>query len=212
MLNMIHSGIFLKCVSFLFLVFPIYFVSAQDYVNPQNRDPASVIIIKGGMIFSSDESFNQQILERKVIIIGSDVSYSNSKRYVISKQKTKKADKTFIAQVKDAHVEKTKKDLQDINREIVRYESRKKSFQHKNINVPLSSEQFSNVQRGRKDYITPASFQYKVEKTAGKNFYFNIETALGDRYSDHYRYYSSLPLTQCYAVIFSVRPPPFFIS
>ncbi|MBW7674320.1 hypothetical protein [Chryseobacterium chendengshani] len=167
-LNIMHSGIFLKCISFLFLVFHICFVYAQDHVDLQNRDSVSVIVIKGGIIFSSDESFNQQILKKKILITGSHVSYtgdSDQKQWASSDSETKKSsDKTTIAKIKNGQKDKTAKDLHDIAAEIAKYEAKKENFQKKYISLPLSSAIFTGVQSNGKSFISPTSFQYKVDK------------------------------------------------
>lgn len=209
------SGFFIRVFSILFFTSNLFFVYAQDHVKRQNQDSASVIVINGGMIFSSDESFNQQILEKKVIITGSSISYthgSDHKHLVISNSETiKSSDKTTIANIKYDQKQKAEKDLNDIKTHVAKYEAKKKNFQKEYIRIPLSSAHFTGVQNNSKNFITPTSFQYKVDKTDGRKFYFIIQNALDFLYNKHYTYYNSQPLQECYCIIFSVRPPPFFI-
>lgn len=181
----------------------------------QTGESPSVILIKGAEIHSSDQEFNDQILDKKIVIKESKISYKHKagfKQLIVSNaQPDNSPDKNSAARLKNAGKKKEHDELQRIQKELAKYEARKDYFQNEKIHIPFSSAHFSSVQSNNKNYIGSSSFHFKSDKSSGKSYRLITQSTLRFLHTDQYKYYNTQAIKQCYTVMFLVRPPPFFM-
>lgn len=162
----------------------------------------------GVAIYSSDDSFNNQISQNKIILKNADVSFAvfkNSKILVVS---TSANHRNLAKQAKDFGGKKRKKVQKDIQITIDEYKTRSKIFIKNDFNHLPSPTQFISRHSSTKDYIIPNDNGSGFSKINVNNKDYSVKIALNYLHTQRITYYNSKSLDYCFSVVFSVRPPP----
>lgn len=207
------SGFSFRFFSVLVFIFQITFLSAQDHLATNNGESPAILAIKdGALIFSTDDNFNNQIFDKKIIIADSKIAYTTNKglkQIIVSNgQSTISSDKNLAGSLKETATKKKNDGLKNITKEIAKYEAKKKHFQSEKINVPFSTTHFYTLQNTTKNYVTPTS-PTDIDKLSGKIYNFNIQRALDFLHSKKFNDYNTNSLDCCFSTVYSIRPPPF---
>lgn len=199
---------------FLFFLLNLLF-SFNCILYAQNATPTIVLKV-GAKLFSSDKSFNEQILTNKVFLNNVDVSiveHKNKKQFLraIARQsKTKENDltkKLIIAQD-----DKRREALKKLKKGIEDYEKRKKDFQHFDFEGVSSQKHFFSSNTLSKDYMSPNRNNHDLSKFNTLSNAYLIVRALDFLHAQKFVYYNNKSLTFCFSEVFSVRPPPFVFA
>lgn len=198
-------------ITFIFSFFSSN-VYAQDEIGT-NTPQVTITLKQGAKIFSTDDSFNQQINSDKIIVKNADVSTSemhNNVQVLTGRfNKTQKAEtlkKTFKNEVRIAEENRNKEILKKIKKEIADYEKRINPFESENLRFPTSQEFTSAIYISR-DYVAP-SYNHHFSKIYTSQNQYIIKCALDFLHQQKYTYYNSKSLDHCFTHVFSVRPPP----
>lgn len=162
----------------------------------------------GVAIYSSDDSFNNQISQNKIILKNADVSFAvfkNSKILVVS---TSANHRNLAKQAKDFGGKKRKKALKDIQVTIDEYKTRSKLFTKNDFSHLPSPTQFFSVHSSTKDYIIPNDSGNSFSKINANNKDYSVKIALNYLHTKKITHYNNKSLDYCFSVVFSVRPPP----
>lgn len=179
----------------------------------RNSNQVNVVLKDGAKIYSTDDSFNQQILASKTLLKNSDFSYKKSKNNVRSllviTKKLVEVKKNLSNQLIAAQDKIRKSDLKKLQKEIKKHEKLK--FPHVDFNsVPVPGGFFSsNV--SSKNYITPSS---SYSNTDFSQLYISSEiysANISFLHSQNYIYYNNKSLSNSFVEVFSARPPPVFV-
>ncbi|MBW7675848.1 hypothetical protein [Chryseobacterium chendengshani] len=200
----------------LILLFFQSFAYAQDSPAQVKKQPASIVVSKGSYIYSTDENFNKQILNNKIVLKNADVSYNSGRQdeiLITSLPDNSKPKKQFKDQLQTEVKKKKKEALNTINKKIKEFEKRKKEFFHsQQFTQDASSGQFLAIHQGVKDYITPTYHHNNLSKIVNGYNNFLISSALDYLHSQKYFQYNNKSLDFCFSQVFSVRPPPVLVS
>lgn len=190
-------------------------VYAQD-ANPQQQiTPTTIVLKDGANLYSADDNFNKQILNNKIILKNSDVSYEENggKEHLlklIAKQSKKEEKRDLKNQLKIAENNRQKEALQQVKKEIEKFEKRVQVFVKIDFNGAPSSDQFFSSTSIAKNYVTPSQSSHDFSKFYISADAYVITQALDFLHSQKYTYYNNKSLDFCFSKVFSVRPPPMF--
>lgn len=177
----------------------------------RNLYQINVVLKNGAKIYSTDDSFNQQILASKALLKNSDFSYKKNKNnlqsLLVITKKPVEIKKNLSNQLIAAQDKIRKSDLKKLQKEIKKHEKLK--FPHVDFNsVPVPGGFFSsNV--SSKNYIAP-----NYSNTDFSQLYISSEiysANISFLHSQNYIYYNNKSLSYFFAEVFSVRPPPVFV-
>lgn len=198
--------------SMLILGFLFFF---SNIVNAQEGfgNHSAVFVVKGGAeIYSTDKDFNHQVRRDKIILQNGNVTLKklsgNEDLLVVSLKKPEIESKDFKSQIAKANKKKQLAILKEIKNKITDYESRKKSFNLKNIKIFPSSEEFIASSHINRDYVAPSQNQHDLSKIHFVQNQYVIKSALDFLHQQKYTFYNNKSLDFCFSQVFSVRPPP----
>jgi len=213
LLDISSSEVFLRFIGFLLFIFHFHIFPAQELPDHKNQKSATISLGNGTKIFSIDESFNQQILQEKIKVNPSQISYEReSQKLIVSKADIKKTnDKSFSFQVKAAQKKKEEKDLLAVQENIERFEKRKASFQNVNVLVPFSSSHFFHEKHFAQECAIPSLKSNVFSRIQATAYSFIVKLSLDHLHAQKYTFYNNKSLDDCYAPFFSVRPPPVLV-
>ncbi len=198
---------------FLILIFSLChsFLSARDSIEHEIRQQVSIVMAKGAIIYSTEENFNKQILNKDIRLKGGDFLFNVSKKDQILIKSTASASskKTPLKDQLQNAVKKKKKDEQDtVDKKIRAFEKQKELFHSHQFYHHPSSGQFLTVYQVAKDYIVPNNHHDNFSKTVHRYHNFLITSSLNYLHSYKYFHYNNKSLDYCYSQVYSVRPPP----
>lgn len=188
-------------------------VYAQE-ANPQQQiTPTTIVLKDGANLYSADDNFNKQILSNKIILKNSDVSYQENggKEHLlklIAKQSQKEEKKDLKNQLKIAENKRQKETLQQVKKEIEKFEKRVQVFVKHDFNRAPSPDQFFSSSSITKNYVIPSQSTHDFSKFYISADAYVITQALDFLHSQKYTYYNNKSLDFCFSEVFSVRPPP----
>ena len=190
-------------------------VYAQETNSQQQITPTTIVLKDGANLYSADDNFNKQILTNKIILKNSDVSYQENGGKeqllkLIAKQSQKEEKKDLRNQLKIAENKRQKETLQQVKKEIEKFEKRVQVFVKIDFNGAPSPDQFFSSTSISKNYVTPSQSTHDFSKFYISADAYGITQALDFLHSQKYTYYNNKSLDFCFSEVFSVRPPPFF--
>jgi hypothetical protein len=203
---------------FLILLFSLSNnVYAQEANSQQQITPTTIVLKDGANLYSADDNFNKQILSNKIILENSDVSYQGSgyKEHflkLIARQSQREEKKDLKNQLKIAENKRQKEALQQIKREIEKFEKRVQVFVKLDFNDATSPDQFFSTNTIAKNYVTPSQSTHDFSKLYISADPYVVTQALDFLHSQKYTYYNNKSLNFCFSEVFSVRPPPVFLN
>ena len=194
----------------MFLLFFNNIVNAQEGIGTSQ---SPVFVVKGGAeIYSTDKDFNHQINSQKIILQDANITLkkptTGEALLIASSKKIERESKDFKSQVAKENKRKELEILKQIKNKITDYESRKESFNLKNITVFPSSEEFIASSHINKDYVAPSQNQHDFSKINSVQNQYVIKSALDFLHQQKYTFYNNKSLDFCFSQVFSVRPPP----
>lgn len=185
-------------------------IQAQQTDPSQNIVPTSIVLKEGAKLFSADETFNEQVLTKQVVLKNSEISFEKNKnreQSLIAVAK-KTVGKDLESQLKIAELSRKKESFKKIKKEINRYEQNREAFQGFDFKGFPSQNQFFSSNTASKDCVSPTHNGHDTSKLYA---YFEVEIitrALDYLHSQKYTYYNNKSLDFCFSEVFSVRPPP----
>lgn len=184
-------------------------LSGQETSSTEIPDAGTISVIGGAQIYSTDATFNKQILKKEIKISGSLVSYNRyDQRLSVSNQKKKiSTAKNFASQVTELAKKKKEKLSERTKYELAQYENRKKEFDNKKIN-PFSPDHFFSSESSLRNYAVPQIQNHENSKANFAQYFYAVKSALDHLHSHRYVLYNSRSIDFCFSKVFSVRPPP----
>lgn len=191
-------------------------VYAQKANSQQQITPTTIVLKDGANLYSADDNFNKQILSNKIILKNSDVSYQENggkERLLklIAKQSQKEEKKDLKNQLKIAENKRQKEALQQVKKEIEKFEKRVKVFVQHDFNGAQPPDQFFSSSSIAKNYVIPSQNTHDFSKFYISADAYVITQALDFLHSQKYTYYNNKSLDFCFSEVFSVRPPPVLV-
>lgn len=191
-------------------------VYAQKANSQQQITPTTIVLKDGANLYSADDNFNKQILSNKIILKNSDVSYQENggKEHLlklIAKQSQKEEKKDLKNQLKIAENKRQKETLQQVKKEIEKFEKRVQVFVKHDFNGAPSPNQFFSSSSIAKNYVIPSQSTQDFSKFYISADAYVITKALDFLHSQKYTYYNNKSLDFCFSEVFSVRPPPVLV-
>lgn len=188
-------------------------VYAQEANSQQQITPTTIVLKDGANLYSADDNFNKQILSNKIILKNSDVSYreNGGKEHflkLISKQSQKEEKRDLKNQLKIAENKRQKESLQQVKKEIEKFEKRVQVFAKLDFNGAPSPDQFFSSNTIAKNYVSPSQHHHDFSKFYISADSYVITRALDFLHSQKHIYYNNKSLDFCFSEVFSVRPPP----
>lgn len=169
---------------------------------------ATIFVEAGAEIFSTDETFNQQILNKEVVVESSLISYKKNKK-VLKLRFAQSITNVEIPIKKTICLQKKNKDpfkntLKNGKRDVVR-DGEFKKYRFENNRSTDSS--FFNVRLGRDCYVLNVS-GFKASKNGILKTDFSVKRNLNKLYSQVLYFYRSNILKNSFLLVYSARPPP----
>jgi hypothetical protein len=195
----------------IFFLFNSFF--AQQQLTPSDDKPTTIFLSDGVAIYSSDDSFNDQISQKKITLKNADVSFAvfKNSKILVASTSTSQRNQTLAKQAKDFEQKKRKKALKDIQITIDEYKTKSKLFTKNDFNHLPSPTQFFSRHSSTKDYIIPTDNGSGFSKINVNNKDYSVKIALNYLHTQRITYYNSKSLDYCFSVVFSVRPPPVLV-
>lgn len=197
-----------KIGSFLVILFCLFnqMIYAQDGIGTDTLK-ATIFVESGAAIFSTDETFNQQIINKEVAVKSTSISYKKYKKVLklgftqsITIAATPKNNEGCLQKNSDRSL---KKIIKKVKSDVVRDDEFKK---YRFENNPSTNSSF-NACIGRDYYVLNIS-AFKASKIAIVKIDFSIKRNLNDLYSQLPYFYNSKVLNNSFLLVYSVRPPP----
>lgn len=198
-----------KVGSFLVILFCLLsqIVFAQVGIGNDSLK-ATIFVESGAEIFSTDETFNQQILNKEVVVESSLISYKKNKKVLklrfaqsITEIVTPKNREECSQKKNDRSIKRITKKVKS---NVVRDDEFKK-YRFENNRSTNSS--FLNGRLGRDYYILNIS-GFKASKIAILKTDFSVKRNLNHLHSQLPFFYSNEILNNSFLPVYSVRPPP----
>lgn len=191
-------------------------VYAQKANSQQQITPTTIVLKDGANLYSADDNFNKQILSNKIILKNYDVSYreNGGKGHLlklIAKKSQKEEKKDLKNQLKIAENKRRKETLQQVKKEIEKFEKRVQFFVKHDFNGAPPPDQFFSSSSMAKNYVIPSQSTHDFSKFYISADNYVITQALDFLHSQKYTYYNNKSLDFCFSEVFSVRPPPVLV-
>ncbi|MCY0978854.1 hypothetical protein PGH12_09745 [Chryseobacterium wangxinyae] len=199
-----HAFRFILLVSLLLFNFS----KSQD-----KKQTGSIVLEKGAQIYSSDEFFNNQIAEKKVILKNAAVTIKanlKNEKILSASFPNHSNDQDLAIQAKAAEEKKSKDEIKQIKKEIDQYETQSKSNGLEDYEGTPSPSQFFSSHSASKNYIAPSQNVQVFSKISAAPKNYCIKRALDYLHTQQFEFYNNKSLDFCFSEIFSVRPPPIF--
>ncbi|MCW3168666.1 hypothetical protein OMO38_09005 [Chryseobacterium sp. 09-1422] len=210
---------FSRSLKFFFIcILNFYFsfvteIQAQQTDPSQNISPTSIVLKEGVKLFSADETFNEQVLTKQVVLKNSEISLVKNKNreQSLSAVAKKTVGKDLESQLKIAELSRRKESFKKIKKEIDRSEQNREAFQGFDFKGFPSQNQFFSSNKVSKDCVSPTHNGHDTSKFYASSEVEVITRALDYLHSQKYRYYNNKSLDFCFSEVFSVRPPPVLV-
>jgi len=196
----------------LIILFSSNFFYTQEKKSSIDQS-VTIVLAKGAVFYSSDESFNKQILQKKIIIENANLSFgksSNSKILVLSSRRPKAHN--LAQQLKSSQEKKRREAIRQIKAKIDDYELKSKFFETETFHNSPSTSQFFSSSTTVKNYICPNYNGNDFSKIYAEAKGYFVKRALDFLHSQKYKCYNNKSLDFCFSKVFSVRPPPYLIN
>lgn len=169
---------------------------------------ATIFVEAGAEIFSTDETFNQQILNKEIVVESSLISYKKNKKVLklrfaqsITEIITPKNKEECSQKKNDRYLKRiTKKVKSDVV-----LDDEFKNYKFENNRSTKSS--FFNGRLGRDCYVLNISL-FKASKNGILKTDFSVKRNLNKLYSQVLYFYRSNVLKNSFLLVYSARPPP----
>jgi len=208
-LNFFKSSYFLRIVILIILLSFNSFNAQKQNLHPD--DQVTTIVLAGGVkLYSSDESFNNQIVKKKIIVKNAELSFEkkDNNKILIASSSHNSKKQTLAQQVKTSEEQKRKDALKQIKKKIDDYEIKSKSFEKHDYQSSPSPSQFYSSHYSTKNYITPSHNGNDFSKIHASHKDYSVKRALNYLHTQKFTYYNNKSLDFCFSEVFSVRPPP----
>nr|WP_314498527.1 hypothetical protein [uncultured Chryseobacterium sp.] len=172
----------------------------------------TIFLDNGAEFYSLDNSFNQQIIQKKIVLKNAVVSSKNrDNAEILITSVNKCPEKQNLShQISNFKEQKRRELLKQIKEKINIHEARSRSFAKLNYkNYPSSSRLYSLFFTSR-IYITTAHNKFISRRSCNKDY--SINCALDDLHNQQYTFYNNKSLDFCFSEFFFVRPPPILLS
>lgn len=196
----------------LIILFSSNFFYTQEKKSSIDQS-VTIVLAKGAVFYSSDESFNKQILQKKIIIENGNLSVgksAKSKILVVSSRHPK--THSLAQELKASQEKKLREAIKQIKGKIDDYKAKSKSFENENFHDFPSTSQFFSAHTSFKNYISPTHNGNDFSKIYAESKEYTVKRALNYLHSKQFTYYNNKSLTFCFSEVFSVRPPPYLIN
>ncbi len=194
---------------FLIILFFFNFSKAQE-----KGEPISIVVGKGATLYSSDEQFNQQIADKKVVLQNADhhsETNAQNKTVLIATSKNSDGRQNLAQEVKIAEDKKRKDAIRQIKDKIDQYAAKTRTEDLKDYKEVPSSSQFSSSYATSKSYINPTSNANDFSKIHHQLHDYSVKRALDHLHTQGFTFYNNKSLDYCYSQVYSVRPPPVLV-
>jgi L-fucose mutarotase/ribose pyranase (RbsD/FucU family) len=207
--NFIKSSAFFRIIILIILL--LFNISYAQQQEPVIKDQAVTIVLgNGAKMYSSDESFNSQIVHKKIIIKNANLSLkklNNAGVLTVSSLSNVK-NQNLAQQLKISEDQKRKEVLKKIKEKIDTYEAKSKAFEKQNYQSYPSPSQFFSSYATSKNYITPNHNVHDFSKIYAEAKDYSVKRALDYLHTQQFTFYNNKSLDFCFSKVFSVRPPP----
>jgi len=203
---------FKSVVTLLIVVYSTLFAHFYSQnIETSGKDNCSLILLeKGAVIYSSDESFNQQILTQKIVIKNANLKckYQFDRQQILVLSSREFPNNELENQVKLSERKKQNEILTKTRKEVDKFERRLCSFAIVNFNNLPSPNHFSSSNPNQKNYLRPnrtdsvSTILYNAAMVSSMQ-------ALDFLHSQKHNY-TNKSLNFSFEKAFSVRPPPYF--
>ncbi|MGD1319580.1 hypothetical protein [Chryseobacterium sp. 2R14A] len=201
---------FRKSLRFLcicsFLVFISFIQTLRAQVENGNSHNVTIVLSQGAVVYSADAEFNKQISSGKITLDNGSVSYDAQKDVLVAGVKQ---SKNFGNKAKIAESKNQKEELKKIQKKIADFETRKKTFPVKELQVFPSQQDIISLSGVNLEYLSPGQQNYLNKFFIADSFY-EDKVALNPKLRQKNKNYGSQAVNFFYTNAFSVRPPPVF--
>lgn len=207
-----RSSVFLRII-ILIILFSFNFFYSQQNQLASIEDVVKVTLGKGVKIYSTDPSFNEQIIQQKIIVENAEVTFkkSDKHRILVASSSHRSKPLNLSQQVKSIEENRKKEELNKVKEKIDSYEAKSESFPKHDYQESPTPSQFSSSHSTLKSYVAPSHNTNVFSKiyTADKNY--SIKRALDFLHTQQFTFYNNKSFDYCYSQVYSVRPPPVLV-
>ncbi|MCU7618225.1 hypothetical protein NZ698_13530 [Chryseobacterium sp. PBS4-4] len=201
--NFLKSSVFFRII-ILVILFLFNFSDAQE------GESVTIFLGKGAKFYSADDSFNQQVFHKKIIIKNAHLSVKNpgTNEILVASAIHHDVNQNLAQQLKTVEELKRKQELKKVKEKIDSYEAKSKFFEKQDYKDSPSPSQFFSSHSTSKNYIAPSHSTNGFSKICTSDKNYSIKRALAFLHTQKFTFYNNKSLDFCFSEVFSVRPPP----
>jgi len=189
----------------MIFLFQFQFSNAQELSKNQHTDTAFIFVDQNVVIFSEDESFKKKLIYK--VEQGFEKSSPTAQNSNNKKEQAVQYDLT--EEVRLTREKEKQTTLEEVKKEIKKFENKNKFVLNKEFYPPPSSDKFSGPKSNAKVYVSPKPSNQDVCKQGCLSEPFLIKKALGFLHTQKFFYYNNKSFDDCFSSVFCVRPPPY---
>lgn len=202
-----------KYVSLVLLTVFLLF-TGKIYAQVGKGNDLVLVLNSGATIYSDDEHFNIQILNKKIILKNTDTQLEiDEKKHVLKltgKYSQNKTKNEFAKQLKTTENKCSRKTHLHEEKEAQNSAQNRPNFAEFDFTESRSSSQLFSSHSNSKNFIIPHNDSKEVSELDVIANHHAAAKVLHDLHSQRCTYYNNKSLNFCYSKVFSVRPPPVY--